>query len=62
MSYLTWGPVEAAMGWVGATYAYKQLPEAFVQQRPVLAASLVGLGVGLVVLPVLGLMMKLASS
>jgi len=61
MSYLTWGPVGAAMGWVAGNYAYKQLPETFVQQRPVLAASLVDLSVALVVIPVLGLMIKLAN-
>jgi hypothetical protein len=49
MSFGPLGILAGAMGWVGAQYVYGQLSPTFKEQRPLLAASIVGSIVGLVV-------------
>lgn len=56
MRSLAWGIFSGAMGWVGASYVYGQLPPGFKKRRPVLAAAIVGGITGLVLLSVLNLL------
>jgi len=56
-----WLILSGAIGWVGGSYTYNQLPPRFKHERPLLAAMIVGGVCGLVLPAALTLLFSLAS-
>jgi len=61
MSFVALATLAGAMGWAGTGYVYSQLSPTLKQRRPVLAASIAGGIVGLVIPVVLNLLLTAVS-
>jgi hypothetical protein len=61
MSAWPWFILSGAIGWVGGSYTYSQLPPHFKHERPLFAAVMVGGVCGLVLPAVLALLVRLTS-
>jgi len=61
MSSWSWFVLSGAIGWIGGSYTYSQLPPRFLHDRPLLAAVIVGGVCGLVLPAILALLFRLTS-
>jgi hypothetical protein len=58
MSSWSWYVLSGAIGWVGGSYVYTQLPSRLKHERPLLAAGIVGGVCGLVLPTVLAILLR----